>query len=64
MRYEHLTLDLSTRACNELQEMLAASTVSPELENLRNELRGRLQHLDQDIHAALPGRSDEGWLDE
>jgi hypothetical protein len=63
MRYEHITLDLSTAACSELESILESdalcNTESPpdmryteqvrrELLNLQNELRARLQLTDKD----------------
>jgi hypothetical protein len=64
MRYEHITLDLSTRACDELRRLLEpVGDDLPELQNLRIELRARLQHTDQDPHAVLPDRAEKDWLD-
>jgi hypothetical protein len=57
MRYEHLTLDLSTAACSKLEDILDSwwraeigshDAADLELDNLRNELRARLQRRDQD----------------
>jgi hypothetical protein len=59
MRYEQLSIALSTAACDALSILLSAwldsrpiSSLNPsglELLNLRNELRARLQRTDQDI---------------
>jgi hypothetical protein len=55
MRYEHLELDLTTAACDELYAILRSPPgLSDELWNLRNELRARLQRRDQDPKATDP----------
>lgn len=68
MRYEHVELDMSTRACALLQTVIECTlgnhedepeAVRGELVNLANELRARLQHHDQDPKAAT--QSD--WMD-
>jgi hypothetical protein len=70
MRYEHLTIDLSTAACDELVKRLTnyelpqfqfKGPVSVELANLRNELTARLQHRDQDPNYTPP---EADWLAE
>ena len=61
MRYEHLTLDLSTATCNEILRLLTrdrsddewAPSDSAELINFCNELRARLQRTDQDPNVML-----------
>jgi hypothetical protein len=68
MRYEHLTLDISTAALDELRLLLApqaavflkggtSGTPRPvhlELMNLFNEIEARLQRRDQDPKATDP----------
>jgi hypothetical protein len=65
MRYEHIVLDLTTRACDRLLDMVETdcrTPSDPELTNLANELRARLQRTDQDPQATVPN-TDEGWLE-
>jgi hypothetical protein len=67
MRYEHISVDLSTAACSALQTMIecslgfhdeASPTVKQELVNLANELGARLQRTDQD-----PNVEQKDWLE-
>ena len=68
MRHEHIVLDLSTAACAHLESLLrddqsqgpSNAYAAHELQNLANELRARLQHLDQDPQAKLPA---DDWMD-
>jgi hypothetical protein len=60
MRYEHLSLDLSTAACDALHDILWDShpqeygdSVRAELLNLENLLLARLQRTDPDPKADL-----------
>lgn len=64
MRYEHIVLDLSTAACAAVYDALrslptVAQPVEIELDNLRNELRARLQRRDVDARAV---QEDDTWL--
>ena len=58
MRYEHIELDISTKACDELHRVLAmfneqTRPLCAELQQLRNNLRARLQRRDVDPHCPL-----------
>lgn len=75
MRYEHITLDLSTAALDELRLLLApqaavflkggtSGTPAPvhmELMGLFNEIEARLQRRDQDPKATVPGGDIPPW---
>ena len=62
MRYEHIELDISTVSCAELLEVLGEDLrCNPELANLQNELRARLQRRDVDPHCPLNEQKD--WLE-
>lgn len=63
MRYEHIELNISTAACAELERMLDdRGMTSPELINLMNELRARLQRRDVDPHCPKNFQTEEDWL--
>ena len=64
MRYEHIELDISTAACAAVYDALRGvptllQPVESELDNLRNELRARLQRRDVDARAV---QEDDTWL--
>jgi len=68
MHYEHIVLDMSTAACAALHEHLEecyfatekyGPVVEAELDNLRNELRARLQRYDQDVQVNFPLTDEE-----
>lgn len=64
MRYEHIELDLSTRACAALLDMVQndmRTPNEPELLNIANNLAARLQRRDIDPHCPLNRAED--WLD-
>lgn len=63
MRYEHLEWDLSARACSMLLDMVEndmRTPSEPELLNVANNLRARLQRRDVDPHCPL--NASEDWL--
>jgi len=71
MRYEHLTLDLSTAALAELRQIMAPgmaaafrgtpTPVVAELMNLFNEVEARLQRHDQDPTVTRKTPTEEAW---
>ncbi len=70
MRYEHLEWDVSTAACAFLLEALERYSrvetmpgVETELNNLRNELRARLQRTDPDPKATQEESLMHDWMD-
>ena len=63
MRYEHIELDISTAACDELLRLLTPGdqydpSYGPEVTNFANELRARLQHTDPDPWAKQAPRDN------
>lgn len=65
MRYEHIELNLSTRACALLLDKLGGPDeilFDVELANLQNELRARLQRRDADPQCPKNVPTEE-WLD-
>lgn len=71
MRYEHIELDISTEACDALEQMISAdprqSTYSPrcegELHLFLNQLRARLQRRDVDPHCPLNTADTADWME-
>lgn len=66
MRYERLELDLSTKACDILMDIIGNAFDGPsetraeqEIANLYNELRARLQRRDPDPKCP---KNEEDWL--
>jgi hypothetical protein len=62
-RYEHIELNISTATCAELLEAIGEDLrFNPEMLNLQNELRARLQRRDLDPQCSK-NTTSEGWLD-
>jgi hypothetical protein len=67
VRYEHITLDMSTAALDHLSKALALVKYEPsvpgavgvELDNFANEIRARLQRYDQDPQAFVGRKQTE-----
>jgi hypothetical protein len=67
VRYERIDVQLMTRSCAVLLELLdecVDESIGEELVNLRNELRARLQRKDADPHAPKNQEMtcDDSWL--